>query len=123
MFSPLKNLISKKAIILSLFLTLFFAASALAQNVVPWNNGTFENPSTLNSVETVTAAITNWILGIAAGIVILFLIIGGLYYITAAGDEKQMGEGKKIVNYAVIGLIVILISYSLVKTLSSIIFG
>jgi len=44
--------------------------------------------------------VTNWILSFASGITILFLIIGGIYYLTSAGDDKQMEEGKKIINYA-----------------------
>ncbi len=117
MIFSIKNLIKNKATVLFIFLSLFFSASAQAADVV------FNNLSQYNSVQTVVGGITNWILGITAGITILFLIIGGIYYITAAGDDKQMEEGRKIINYAVIGLIFILIAYSLVKTLSEIIFG
>ncbi len=81
------------------------------------------NPSTLNSIQAVTAGIINWLLGLAGGLVIIFLIIGGIYYITAAGDEEQIGKAKKIVTYAIIGLIFILVSYTLVATLNKIIFG
>lgn len=83
----------------------------------------FDPLSSYGSIQEVIGGVTNWVLGIAAGITILFLIVGGIYYITAAGDDKQMEEGKKIINYAIIGLIVILISYSLVITLNAIIFG
>jgi hypothetical protein len=36
------------------------------------------------------------------------LVVGGLMYITAAGDEGRVETGKKIVTYAVIGIAVAL---------------
>lgn len=122
MIFPIKNIIGKKEIIFSGFLILFFSAFAQA-TTIPINKIEFNNPSSLNSVQMVTDSITNWLLSVTVGIAILFLIIGGIYYITAAGDNKQIEEAKKIINYTVIGLIVILISYSLVTTLNKIIFG
>lgn len=116
MFFPVKNLIGKKEIIFFVFLNLIFFAPVKAADVV------MNNPSAYNSIQEVVGGVSNWILSVAAAITILFLIIGGIYYITAAGDEKQMGEGKKIINYAVIGLVIILISYSLVLTINEIIF-
>ncbi len=104
-----------KLIAFIIFSFFSFATAARADVV-------FDPLSSYTSINDVVGGVTNWILGIAAGITILFLIVGGIYYITAAGDEKQMGEGKKIVNYAIIGLVVILISYSIVLTLNAIIF-
>lgn len=63
----------------------------------------------------------DWLLTVTAGLALLFIIIGGIYYITAAGDDKQMQEGKAIITYSVWGLVFILISYSIVLTVNSII--
>lgn len=106
---------SKKLTALFIIYLLSIATSAKAGVV-------FDPLSSYTSIDDVVGGVTNWVLGITAGVTVLFLIVGGIYYITAAGDEKQMGEGKKIVNYAIIGLIVILISYSVVLTLNAIIF-
>lgn len=65
----------------------------------------------------------DWLLGIAAGLTILFIIIGGIYYVTAAGDDQQMATAKTMITYAVIGLVFIVISYSVVITVNSIITG
>lgn len=104
------------------FLNSFLVFSVKAQTVAP-TPVEFINPTNLDSVQKITSSITDWILGLTIGIVILFLIIGGVYYITSAGDEKQAQEGKKIINYTLIGLVIILISYSLVKALDKIIYG
>lgn len=62
-----------------------------------------------------------WLLGISTGIAVLFMIIGGIYYITAAGDQNQMETAKKILKYAIIGIFVVGISYAIVKTIANII--
>ena len=71
-------------------------------------------------VEIIRSGI-DWLLSIAAGLTILFLIIGGIYYVTAAGDDQQMTTAKTMITYAVIGLIFIIISYSIVLTIDKII--
>ncbi|MBU4579741.1 hypothetical protein KKB43_01865 [Patescibacteria group bacterium] len=75
------------------------------------------------SIPEIIAAIIDWLLSIAAGLTILFLIVGGIYYVTAAGDENQMTSAKTIITYSIMGLLFILISYSIVITVNSIITG
>jgi len=53
-------------------------------------------------------------LGLIATIMIIF---GGFLYVTAGGDDAGAEKGKKILMYAAIGIIVILISYALVNTI------
>ncbi len=65
--------------------------------------------------------ITEWLLGIAAGLTILYLVWGGIYYVTASGDENQVEDAKRIIKYALIGLFVIGISYSVVVALDKLI--
>jgi hypothetical protein len=70
----------------------------------------------------INRAIT-WLLGITAALTILFLIIGGIYYITAAGDDQQMTKAKTMISYAVVGLVFIIISLSIVVTVNRFITG
>jgi hypothetical protein len=51
------------------------------------------------------------ILGIWA---VMFIIIGGFRMITAAGNEETYGQAKKTVTWAVLGLIVAMLSFSIV---------
>jgi len=57
------------------------------------------------------------LLSIVAVIAILFIIIGGYYYITAHGEEGQTEKGKKIIVGAVTGLLVVIASYTIVATI------
>ncbi len=69
----------------------------------------------------IIADIIDWLLKITSGVAILFIIIGGIIYATAAGDDKRMETAKSIITYAVLGLLFILISYSIVVTVNGII--
>lgn len=82
----------------------------------------FNSATNYPTVNALTDAIVNWFLSITAGLAILFLIIGGIYYVTAFGDDKRIEEAKKIITYAIFGLALILISYSVVATVNKIIF-
>lgn len=51
---------------------------------------------------------------------IIGLIIAGILYITAAGNERQIEKAKKATMYSVVGIIVAMGGYVLVKTIGKI---
>lgn len=78
---------------------------------------------TTRPVKDIINSIINWLLGISAGLAVLFIILGGIYYVTAAGDDSKIETGKKMITYAVLGLFLVGISYAIVKAISDIIGG
>lgn len=50
-----------------------------------------------------------WTVGILA---IIVLVYGGLMYITAGGDAEKAEKGKKAIIGAVIGMVIVMLSYS-----------
>lgn len=103
---------------LNIFLVFIFTFFAFSASAI-----TFDPPTSMNTTQDLVASITNWLLGVTSGIVILFLIIGGIMYMTSRGNQEGIDRGKKIITYSVIGLVVILISYSIITALNKIIFG
>jgi cytochrome bd-type quinol oxidase subunit 2 len=69
------------------------------------------------SFRTALTTIVNYFLFLLGLIAVIMVIYGGLLYITSGGDDAGAEKGKKILMYAAIGIIVILISYALVNTL------
>ena len=61
-----------------------------------------------------------WTLSIVGSLALLILIFGGVMYIGSSGDEQKVLTAKKIVTYAIIGLILILLSYAIVVILEGI---
>ena len=60
------------------------------------------------------------LLGLIGTIALLFLVIAGLTYMTAAGDTAKLENAKKIVTGTIAGLGIALIAYSLLVTVSEI---
>lgn len=63
--------------------------------------------------------IINIALAIAGLVAVLFLIIGGFRYITAAGNEEAGASAKKIITQAIIGIVIIILSFVIVRVISN----
>ncbi len=59
--------------------------------------------------------IVNALLVLAAIAAIVFIIIGGVRYVTAQGDEDAVALAKNTVIYAIIGIIIILLAAVIVN--------
>ena len=59
--------------------------------------------------------IVNTALVLVGIIAAIFLIYGGIQYITAGGDENKAEEGKKTILYAIIGLLIIGLAAAIVN--------
>jgi hypothetical protein len=58
---------------------------------------------------------------LAAPMAVIMIAVGGLRYVVSLGDQSAVDEAKKNITYAIIGLIVIAISWILVHNITKII--
>ncbi len=80
-----------------------------------WANCVKDGIATLQCIPIVFNNIVNWAL-IFAGISALFLIIySGIKYIRSGGDQEKIKSARETLMYAIIGLIIILMSFAIVK--------
>jgi len=75
------------------------------------------------SIGELIGNITSWVLGIAGAITVLFIILAGLRYITSHGDTKQAEAAKTTLRNAIVGLVIVVISFFLVRLVVSILTG
>ena len=59
----------------------------------------------------------NIALGIVGLIAVIFLIYGGFRYITSAGNEEVAEGAKKTIQNSIIGLVVIILSYTIITVI------
>jgi hypothetical protein len=78
---------------------------------------------TETSVPQIFKTIINWALGIAFGVAVIFLSIGGFRYITAGGNEESAEKGKSSVINALIGIVIIVLSYVIVNVVANLVQG
>ena len=113
----------KKAILAALIgLALGIAAPAFLReiaSILGW--GTPNLPNGVGTSLTLIQIATNvlsFLLTIIGILAIIMLIIGGIMYLTAAGNEDSIDKGKKIVKYSLIGITIALASLVLVKAVA-----
>lgn len=56
-------------------------------------------------------------------VAVLFVIVGGFWYITASGNEEQAEKGKTTLVNAIIGIIVVVLSYVIVNVIVNLVGG
>jgi len=79
-----------------------------------------KNPLKTANFAKIIENVLMWSLSIVGSLALLVLILGGVIYIGSTGDEQRVVTAKKIIVYALIGLILILVSYSVVVVLGGI---
>lgn len=99
----------------------FYLASpalVLAQNdIVP-----AETIGQVSNIIVVIRGIIRFILIVAFVAAFVMLLIGGIRWITAGGDEKGVASARNMITAALIGLVVVLVAYAIIR-LVEIFFG
>ena len=70
-------------------------------------------------VSEIVLRVINIALAVAGLIAVLFLIIGGFRYVTSAGNEETAEQAKKIITNAIIGIVIIILSFVIVRVISN----
>jgi hypothetical protein len=83
--------------------------------------GSFPDGGGIAGSRTVTEliiSIINIMLFFAGMVAVVFIIIGGYWYITSAGNEEQAEKGKGTMVNAIIGIVVIILSWTLISVVT-----
>ena len=72
-------------------------------------------PTDLVGSAGVFTKITNTVLYVVGIISVIMLIWGGLRYILSGGDSKKVTDAKNTIMYAIIGLIIAILSFAIVN--------
>jgi hypothetical protein len=117
----MKNMFLKKA-----FASIGIGAMVLLPSVAMAANVFTDAKDKANSVATgaginqgtqdptvIIGKIVNVILSLLGVIFLLLVLYAGFLWMTAAGDEKKVGQAKNILSQAVVGLIIIVAGYAI----------
>ena len=76
-------------------------------------------PDPPDRIEGVLKNILNWMLGIVGVIAVIGFVISGIQYILAAGSEKTIETAKRNMTYSILGVIVALSGYVIIKAVDA----
>lgn len=102
-----------------IFAGAIFVASGVVQPVLAADK--LESPIEHKNFGDLIDAIIKFIFNIALALAPLLIVIGGFYFVTAAGDPSKIETGKRIILYTLIGFLIILISRGLVEVIKGLI--
>ncbi|MBR2710042.1 hypothetical protein IKF02_00190 [Candidatus Saccharibacteria bacterium] len=71
--------------------------------------------NTTADAKKVVVNIINSIIGILGFIAVIFIVVGGVQYMTSTGDASKLKRAKDTILYACIGLIICVLSFAIVN--------
>lgn len=77
-------------------------------------------PPSLDQLEIVFQKVVQALIGGAGIVLFVFLLIGGIKYITSGGDPKATESAQKTITYAIGGLVLLLVSYLILVLIGTI---
>jgi len=114
----------KKIISLGLFIVLFACAFSIPAITHAQTSAPIIDPSaaaytsgdyTLTDIMRIAIGASRWILGIVGSLALIMFIYGGFTFLISAGSSDKVGQARKIIVAAVIGLIIVFTSYIIIK--------
>lgn len=111
-----KSLVLPTIILFLLFMPVFSYDVSEASNNELFGERTPIDPAGRDLWEFITEAV-NIFLGVVVALSVIMLIYAGFTYITGGGDEKKVGASFKMILYALVGVVVALLSRVLVSVI------
>ena len=92
-----------------------FAATGLKGDACVFGDDKTKGVVTLQCIVPLFSTIVNWALIFAGVVALFFIIFSGYKFLTSGGDPKQTEGARKTLTWAIVGLILILMSFAIVR--------
>lgn len=87
------------------------------ESPIPTTDDVFGTNSVLEknfgSISKIITFAFNFVVAIAGVIFIIMMLVGGIQYLTAAGNEESLGKAKGTMIQSIVGLIIVLSSWAI----------
>ena len=79
------------------------------------------NPAPFHTLGELMSAILPAAYGLSGLLLFAYLILGGIKYITAGGDDKAVQAAKKMLTNAIIGMLLVFASFWIIKMIEAVV--
>lgn len=115
----MKKVVNKKILLLGISIVfasfVFLPVPTSAQLIAGSDKGYESGDYELNDALVVGVRATQIILGLVGSLALLFFVYGGVMFLISAGNSEQVQKAKGIVVNAVIGLIIVFMSWIIIQ--------
>ncbi len=108
----------KKSFLLLFLVTLFFGSVVGVQASGFWNGLSSckaDGSCGVNDFVRILVNISTWMLAISGSLTLLAFVYGGVLFIISGGNSDLVAKAKKIIFGAVIGIVIVFASYSIIS--------
>ena len=85
--------------------------SGVSEEVLRANGCKTDSPD----LENVVVNIINGVVGALALVAVIFIVVGGVNYMTSTGDAGKIQKAKNTILYAAIGLVICVLAFAIVN--------
>lgn len=76
--------------------------------------------ATLNCIPVIFQSVLNWLITFAGVVALFFIIYAGIKYVRSGGDQEKIKSARETLTYAIIGLVIILLSFGIINLIGAI---
>jgi len=95
-----------------------FAQNVIDPGVVGGGNGAIDGRD-IHQLPTLIIRIITFLIAISGVVTIILIIVGGIRMILSLGDPKALQSARSSVTFAIIGLVVILLSVAIITIIGN----
>lgn len=108
------------AVIFGLLFFVFSNSNVLAAGNNPYEGCTQDGILTLRCLPIVFSQIINYGIMLAGVVAVFFVTISGIKLISSGGEPAKVAEARRTLTYALIGLFIVLLSFTILKVVGRI---
>lgn len=80
-----------------------------------------KNPLQYETIPDLINAVIDWLFVVALVIVPMVIVVAGYFFIASGGDPQKVTQAKNMVIYALIGLLIIILSRGIIALIKTIV--
>lgn len=97
-------------------LAVFYATLVVAKTII---SPAYAQPAKFSDIEKVVQNIIGLLTPFAAIALLIMLVVGAFKFLTSGGDPKAVAGARSTLTYAIIGVILIIVSFLVLKLIEA----
>lgn len=73
----------------------------------------------LSDIWIIIANVIRILVAVGGVLAVIFIVVGGLFYVTSGGDPGRINRAREIIKQAITGLVITLVSYPAITFIAS----